>query len=114
MRVRCIVSHRIDLTLDKIYDVEKIDDYRGWYAITDDSGDSYWYGKKQFEVVDESKRRLRRVKMQVKCIVSHLPDFTFGKIYDCDLVDDKSGCYEVTDDLNVARWYGKKQFKVVG
>lgn len=87
---------------------------RGWYAITDDSGDSYWYGVKQFEVVDENERCLKRVRMQVKCIADHLANLTSGKIYDYELVDDGSGCYEITDDLHVAHWYGKKQFEVIG
>lgn len=57
MKVKCIVDDRVDLTLGKVYEVEMVDEQKGWYGITDDSGDSYWYGKHQFEVVEDSDKK---------------------------------------------------------
>ena len=54
MKVKCVVDDRVDIIKGRIYEVEAVDETRGWYAITDESGDSYWYGKHQFEVVEAS------------------------------------------------------------
>lgn len=54
MKVRCILSKCVDLTPGKIYKVNEIDEEHGWYGVTDDSGDSYWYDKDWFEVVKKN------------------------------------------------------------
>ena len=57
MKLKCIMENGVDLTLGKIYECLCIDEKRSWYGITDDSGDSYWYDKDLFEVVEDSGKK---------------------------------------------------------
>ena len=54
MKIKCINSVNIDLTLNKIYEVIEIEKWfgRDYYRIIDDSGDDYDYGTNCFEVVE--------------------------------------------------------------
>lgn len=52
MKVKCIApTSSLEVTNGKVYEVISIE--KGWYRITDDSGDDYLYPPQMFEVVEQ-------------------------------------------------------------
>lgn len=49
MKVRCIVKNSIWIDFGKIYEVQG--EEHGLFAIIDESGECYLYGKENFEII---------------------------------------------------------------
>lgn len=51
MIAKCIkVDDKVDLTLDKVYEVVSFDNFFGMVRIIGDGGELYWYSPVYFEV----------------------------------------------------------------
>ena len=108
MKVKCVNNQnsQLLLTVGKEYEVLNADTYA--YRVRCDAGQTYWYCKEYFEIVEENK-------MKVKCVDNASGNYplTIGKEYEAK-VSSFGGSYTVVDDNDKSGGHFKWRFVPVG